>query len=452
MMHQQAQAQNEQERWKRQQQQQQSRANQNEVDPFDDPFTPPGNKKGNNDFSLDEFESQLNNLSLQKQNIQTIKYEHGRQQIEKQFYQPPISPSHSQQGFSTLVVDDFLSAFDAPKVPQQRNLPPPPQRDTPPRRQEEEYSRSNQSRQNEPRYEQRAPQQRNERRDEYDDRREKRDWEDRRDDRRDDRISRRNDNRYQDEDDYYDKRGPRKVSSPISPKYEQHEDEEADYRRKDDRYDTKKRTPSKKNYDDEEDYYSKPKQPTKGKYSDDEEAERNAEKPKKKLLVKTTGKSGSVRQVTVFELGEGDEEGKQLYRAHISLDPLKIEIDGTNGKLLFSIKQKLLTIHPTFHVKIGAMKVASCTQRFKVNSKKFNYELLEQKDVLKMVGEYGHHWSIKRREMRVATLWSKQASTIIIDIQKPKDEVHVIALCMIMLQQMYLGVMSQSKTTHNFSK
>lgn len=158
------------------------------------------------------------------------------------------------------------------------------------------------------------------------------------------------------------------------------------------------------------------------------------------LKIVHTATVGSTRQVAVIE--ENDPNESQIYRAIIHLDPLKIKIDDCNDQRVIEIKQKLLAIHPTFQVKCDGNKFGNCTQRFKVNSKKFNYQREDNKEILKMVGEYGYHFAIKKEEKIVAKVIDKK-SQVDLEIDSEDDIVHIVIMCMIMLQQRFLGVMGK---------
>jgi uncharacterized protein YxjI len=149
---------------------------------------------------------------------------------------------------------------------------------------------------------------------------------------------------------------------------------------------------------------------------------------------------GSTRQVTVID--EQSPEDEHIFRAFISLDPLKIKIEDASHLPVIEVKQKLLALHPSFQIKHRGAKFGSCTQRFKVNSKKFNYERADTKEVLKMVGEYGYHFAVKKNEKIIAKIVDKR-SELDVEIESVNDEEHIICMCMIMLQQRFLGVMGK---------
>ncbi|KAL0485984.1 geranylgeranyl pyrophosphate synthase [Acrasis kona] len=154
-----------------------------------------------------------------------------------------------------------------------------------------------------------------------------------------------------------------------------------------------------------------------------------------------TNTHGSTRQVTVYDKN-GRDEDDHAYRAHICLDPLKIKIQA--GQDVIEIKQKLLSLHPTFVVKRNGTKFGTCTQRFKVNSKKFNYERADNQQILKMVGEYGHHFAVNLNGELIAKVVDVK-SELTVEIDSPRNEIHIVCLCMIMLQQRFLGVMGGGK-------
>jgi uncharacterized protein YxjI len=348
-----------------------------------------------------------------------------RQQPPRQ--QPPQynAPQRPQQNNDPL--DDFLGAFDQPQQPPQRSPqpqrapqynapaprggryddevgPPPPTRSQPPKPRGGAQPQPT-----------RRPQQNY---DNYDD-----DY--------DDRQQRRRDDDYDDQQYRQPQRAPQRESP--QPKRQQNYDYDDEYEEPAPR-NTRPKQPQQRNLVDED-------------YSDEDNYDRRAPSSggmkgaSRKLRFMHSGTHGSVRQVTVVD-AQGDESD-YLYRAYISLDPLKIKIEDKSNLPVIEIKQKLLALHPTFDVKNRGVKFGSCTQRFKVNAKKFNYERADNKQVLKMVGEYGHHFAIKKNEKVVAKVLDKR-SELDVEIESTGDTEHIVCMCCIMLQQRFLGVMGGS--------
>jgi uncharacterized protein YxjI len=155
--------------------------------------------------------------------------------------------------------------------------------------------------------------------------------------------------------------------------------------------------------------------------------------------IKQTGIAGNVRKLTVT-----DNNNKEIYKIMISLDPQVIHVEDHNNTTLLTIKQKLLSIHPEFIIKLKGIKYARCTQRFKIGSKKFNYKKSDG-HLLKMIGEYGHHFGIFNamdREFMLAKIWDQKEKGYKLELDAGKsDELHIIGLVCIMSLQRYLGVM-----------
>jgi uncharacterized protein YxjI len=113
-----------------------------------------------------------------------------------------------------------------------------------------------------------------------------------------------------------------------------------------------------------------------------------------------------------------------------------IVTQGTSDKVMCVIKKKIMALHPTFNVKRNGMLIAKCTQRFKVGSRKFNYITDPDNIKYELIGEFGHHFLIKRDEELFCTVWdNKEMYRLDIDSTSSSEISHVIAVCMIMMEQ-----------------
>ncbi|KAL0491673.1 hypothetical protein AKO1_010180 [Acrasis kona] len=136
-----------------------------------------------------------------------------------------------------------------------------------------------------------------------------------------------------------------------------------------------------------------------------------------------------------------NENYKPIYRVMLFFNPAMIHILDDEDGMFMTIQQKLLCLHPEFTIKLLGSKCSKCTQRYKLNYKKFNYTKNEG-GTLKMIGDFGSHFEIYDQSKITAKLWDMH-DCYKLDIEKCSNSElpHMIALCSIMLLQKEIGTL-----------
>jgi hypothetical protein len=163
----------------------------------------------------------------------------------------------------------------------------------------------------------------------------------------------------------------------------------------------------------------------------------NSSPPKTCLAIHFHEEHGSDRKRHVVIANYEDD--KPIAEAIFHYDDANSKIivtQSSDNKVMCVIKKKILALHPSFRIKRNDILIAHSSQRFKVGSRKFNYTVEPSQIKYELIGEFGHHFLIKKDDVLLVTIWdNKQLYKVDINSTNSTEILHIIAMCMIMMEQ-----------------
>ncbi len=140
------------------------------------------------------------------------------------------------------------------------------------------------------------------------------------------------------------------------------------------------------------------------------------------------------RQVNIMDQSTGEIYAKTVFTVDDYSIPIVV-MSGTSDDVLFSVRKKSFALRPTYLVEQYGTLIGTCTQRFKVASRKFNL-LCASGEWIKLVGEFHHHWVVKRGDVMIGSVWDNKKSLVVkLNNADDDDLLHVTATSIIMLEQ-----------------
>jgi uncharacterized protein YxjI len=140
----------------------------------------------------------------------------------------------------------------------------------------------------------------------------------------------------------------------------------------------------------------------------------------------------------LFRVGIFDERNELIYKVQMKLE-VRTEINDANNKAVALITRESMHIHPTFSISTNRGRIGLCKQRFKLSERKFNYQITSTGQFIKMSGDFGSTFVIKKNEKQVGNVQTKQKGYIVNLDCLASDVFHVLCQVLVMMEQRYLS-------------